>query len=344
MTNKSNKAKQGVGTSQLKDAGRSALSTINSFIPTSVGHKSKSRCLCIGLDIAWYGGSKGKPDSQYDCLVSAIYDPNADEVPLVIKPIKLIDRDEKAEHIFCEIKKVIEDDGVGLNVVLAIDAPLQAISKVPKGRKKARRTCEDVLSNGRQGIDRLMGGACGWHPTIQPGIPLPPRVENLVHKLKELKMRCWSPENSEHSKLIIECFPAEAIWAAKRLGGYLDLSADVVKVYKKQQGEKLLDGNVRSLVTNVLLNSFENLTGLPDQWKKMVRNELIHQMLSRKDWRNIDGSYKGGKFLDDVVDSAICLATALSYANGTAHVWHDLNNPNDGHIIGPGLMQEIQTR
>ena len=47
--------------------------------------------------------------------------------------------------------------------------------------------------------------------------------------------------------------------------------------------------------------------------------------------------------LDDVVDSLICLATAISYSAGLAHVWQDLNQPLDGHIIGPGSMQELHT-
>ena len=68
--------------------------------------------------------------------------------------------------------------------------------------------------------------------------------------------------------------------------------------------------------------------------------KLICLMLQRKDWGK-DGNYRGGKLLDDVVDSAICLATALSYANGFAHVWYDPENPDDGHIIGPGALQKL---
>ena len=84
-----------------------------------------------------------------------------------------------------------------------------------------RRFCEDRLMVGRQVIDRAMGGAKKWHPTIQPGMPLAPRVQLLITKLeKELNMQRWSTRFTDHPRLIIECFPAEAIWAAKRLGGY----------------------------------------------------------------------------------------------------------------------------
>jgi Protein of unknown function (DUF429) len=313
------------------------------LLPRALGLQSEGQYLCIGLDMAWFGGSKGRPDSQHDCLVWSVSDPQAKVVELCINTVKLVDRDPDAEQIFCEIKSVIEKCGEPLNVVLAIDAPLQGVRAVPNGRQKVRRFCEERLSAGRQAIDREMGGARGWHPTIQPGIPLAPRVQKLMAKLEnQLNMQCWSPELAAPSRLIIECFPAEAIWAAKRLGGYsLHPTGDAVKAYKKQQGKILSATEIESFVTGVLLNSFEQITGMPDLWPVMVRS-LISQMLRREDWGSKDGRFRGGKFLDDVVDSALCLAAALSYANGKAHVWYDPENADDGHIIGPGQMHELQ--
>ena len=40
--------------------------------------------------------------------------------------------------------------------------------------------------------------------------------------------------------------------------------------------------------------------------------------------------------LDDVVDTMLCLAVAIAYSNGIAHLWFDEEFPDDGHIIGPG--------
>ena len=93
-----------------------------------------------------------------------------------------------------------------------------------------------------------------------------------------------------------------------------------IKSYKKQQGKLLSASNVENLVGDVLLSSFEQLTGLPN---------------------HSPTNYRGGTLFDDVVDSAVCLATALSYANGIAHVWQDPENPDDGHIIAPGTLQEL---
>lgn len=54
-----------------------------------------------------------------------------------------------------------------------------------------------------------------------------------------------------------------------------------------------------------------------------------------------DDCYRGGKLVDDAVDTMICLATALSYARGCAHVWQDPGRLDDGHIIGPGCPQGV---
>ena len=314
---------------------------VSTFLPTAAGRQSNRPCLCIGLDMAWFGGTKGRPDTQYDCLVSAISDPLANNLAVHIHPLKLHERDRNAEQIFGEIRNVIEPHGNRLHVVLAIDAPLSGVRAIPKGRQKVCRFCEDRLGVGRQFIDLAMGGAKNWHPTIQPGMPLAPRVQLLVTKLeRELNMQRWSTRFTDHPRLIIECFPAEAIWAAKRLGGYpAHTSGTAIKSYKKQQGKLLSASDVETLVAGVLLSSFKHLTGLPNSWPTTIQ-ELISWMLQRKGWGK-DGNYRGGKLLDDVVDSAICLATALSYANGIAHVWYDPENPDDGHIIGPGALQKL---
>jgi hypothetical protein len=102
---------------------------------------------------------------------------------------------------------------------------------------------------------------------------------------KELNMQRWSTRFSDHSRLIIECFPAAAIWAAKRLGGYpARTSGAAIKSYKKQQGKLLSASDIEKIsVGDVLLSSFEQLTGLPNHWPTMVQ-KLISLMLQRKGW------------------------------------------------------------
>ena len=125
-----------------------------SVLPTPAGSAIPGSCLCIGLDIAWYGGSKGKPDTQYDCLVSAISNPRTEVGEVKIHPLKLKDRDLEAEQILEKIDQVIKEYKGDLHVVLAIDAPLQGSHQNPEDGKKAFRLCERRLSSGRQAIDR----------------------------------------------------------------------------------------------------------------------------------------------------------------------------------------------
>ncbi|MDZ4849990.1 MAG: hypothetical protein SGI77_11950 [Pirellulaceae bacterium] len=43
-----------------------------------------------------------------------------------------------------------------------------------------------------------------------------------------------------------------------------------------------------------------------------------------------------GKAFDDSVESVLSLTAAMAFADGNAHV-HWGNDPEDGHIIGPGF-------
>jgi hypothetical protein len=61
------------------------------------------------------------------------------------------------------------------------------------------------------------------------------------------------------------------------------ISGTAIKSYKKQQGKLLSASDIENLVGDVLLSSFEHLTGLPNHWPTMVQ-KLISLMLQRKGW------------------------------------------------------------
>src|SRR5205823_1249353 len=133
-------------------------------------------------------------------------------------------------------------------------------------------------------------------------------------------------------RLVIECFPAEAIWAMKRLNRFEPaLTAADVRWYKAQKGNTLSAQQVADL-TRTVLNGFAADSGHPAAWNVLVEH-AINWMCSDATWRNAPDQYRGGKLLDDVVESMICLATSLSYAHGRHHVWQDPTRPDDGHII-----------
>jgi hypothetical protein len=85
----------------------------------------------------------------------------------------------------------------------------------------------------------------------------------------------------------------------------------------------------------ILISGTSGIAGL---WGTLVEAALAW-MIADPTWQT-NGVYRGGKLLDDVVDTMICLATSLSYAKRNAHVWHDSTHPDDGHIVGPGCQND----
>jgi len=303
--------------------------------------------LCIGLDIAWFGGSAKKKDSQYDCLASALVRPEDQGINLQINRVGLEDRDPDAIQLLQGVDALLNEHRGVERIVFAMDAPIQSavrdhfVARTPLSvaGMVERRACENRLSERRQAIDREAVGVNGWHPNIQPGAPLAPRVEQLLEGLIGRGFDFWMTDNRIPEKLVIECFPAEAIWAMKRIGCYPDvITAAKAKAYKRQQGKRLTAEQVQSLVHDVL-DSFGTSCVGNERWLGLV-NAVIAWMTDDQTGQTEDGLYRGGKLLDDVVDTMICLATSLSYAHERAHVWFDPADVDDGHIIGPGIQDD----
>lgn len=307
----------------------------------AVGFGPPRRTLCIGLDLAWYGGSANDQSSQFDFVAAATLDDQGTFRRAHLKRVSLVNRDPCGSLTDEAIADLINEcGGDNSRVVLAIDAPLKTNRA---NDRKQYRSCERYFSTHRKRIDKLAGGSGGWHPNLQPGAMLAERVQNVLHSVEQtLEFEPWSHIDHLSERVVFECFPAEAIWAAKRMGRYPEsFSATRAKAYKAQAGCKLSAPQVRSLVEDAVLDAFKYSTQTPAEWVSLV-SEILTWMLSDKTWMRA-GLYRGGKLLDDVVDSTLCLATAICYALGRAHVWQDPENPEDGHIIGPGLMQELLT-
>ena len=312
------------------------------------------RSLCIGLDIAWFGGSKSDPDSWFDCIASMEIG-GIDLPRLNLERVALgKERDPDSKQTLEAISALIQQYPFADEIVFAIDAPLQATDRglkqrlpnYPKGEKGSvvRRACENVLEAGRQQIDKSVSVTKGWKPNIQPGAPLAPRVERLLDGLKKLDFDVWEPRESKSSRLAIECFPAEAIWSAKCLGGYREsLTVSCAKAYKDQKGNSLSKAQVEALMKDSLFG-FSKTFGEDEFWESAV-SEAIQWILIDTTWqRSANGLFRGGKLLDDVVDTMICLATSISFVKGSAHVWFDPAKADDGHIIGPGFRANSHWR
>ncbi|SMG13760.1 Protein of unknown function [Marivirga sericea] len=310
------------------------------------------KVLCIGLDIAWFGGSKNNKASKYDCLVSLIHDPKANSVQFN-EPIRVSlhdkdsnkDRDPTAQLLSKSIDELLEDHSDCSKVIFAIDAPLQTTenelgerkARVTKGSIK-RRACENHLSKKRKCTDKGQKDIAGWMFRIQAGAPLAPRVKNLLTHLESVGFSIWDEQHSNSDKLVIECFPAEVIWFTKRSGGYKDKKSAQVKAYKKKEKEPLSEEEVKDKVHHVLAD-VAPFSGIGNSWNKVVDN-TIDWMIKDKAWKT-DKGFRSGKMLDDVVDSCLCLASAVSYSANNFHVWQDPEKKSDGHIIGPGKLNSL---
>ena len=305
--------------------------------------------LCLGLDSAWFGGAANDPLSQFDCIASTVIGGAGQPVLALTRvDLRAHNRDPEAALTSAAILGIIGQHN-DKRTILALDAPIQAVQRQnlpgfrpanPGPNKVQRRACEQILDRDRRAIDEDAGGANRWNPNIQPGAPLAKRVTCLLNILQgdEKEFALWTRGNRAAKKLVIECFPAEAIWAAKRLGGYAqDITATYAKAYKHQHNVWLNAQQVKRL-THDALDGFAGPSGDPNHWNCMVK-QAIDWMLKDPIWQrqiNQVALYRGGKPFDDVVDTMICLATSLSCARQCAHVWQDPAAPDDGHIIGPG--------
>jgi hypothetical protein len=298
--------------------------------------------LCIGLDIAWFGGSAHDKDSQHDCLGAVLISSQADYPVFTLTRVHLENRDSDSVHLLKAIDKLLECNNNPKRIIFALDAPIQARDRglpprppLPSKGMVERRACENYLDEKRKLLDKSMVKSRKWRPNIQPGAPLAPRVMALLDGLQQRDFTLWTHENQHVEKLVIECFPAEAIWALKQMEYYSnDIIPESVKAYKKQKKVLLTSEQVNNL-THDVLDSFAPASGNLELWSFLIDN-TVDWLKNDQTWQN-NGFYRGGKLLDDVVDTMICLATSLSYAYGQAHVWQDPEKPEDGHIIGPGF-------
>ena len=148
-----------------------------SNLPTSIGYLERATTLCIGLDVAWFGGSKKDPSSRYDFLAAAVIDSQwtVHDVDCIRIPLKNHDLDGTQTAL--GLKSLVDRfRSRKARIVLAIDAPLQAVTgrlptrqPIPEKGQVKRRACEEYLNCKRKNIDTAFGGAKGWHPNIQPG-------------------------------------------------------------------------------------------------------------------------------------------------------------------------------
>lgn len=298
--------------------------------------------LCIGIDLAWFGGSKGKRNTQNDGVT--IIGLANDDVFLDAKHVKLPDRDPSAAEIASKIF-VIVDRYTPERVIVSIDAPLSPdpgdLIRPPlpgKGQVK-RRGCERALANGLSQIGNSAGSG-RWRPRVQPGWPIPKRAQNVVRHLYGKGYQLFRVGAEIPDFVIIECFPAEAIWAAKVLGMYEGMDANHGKYYKNRKKDSFSSEQIIEFGC-IPLGGILAVSGTTIERQNRILQDAKSELTKVY-------PLKSGKLFDDVVDSMICSISALAFINGAAHIWYNPDGSSepfgDGFIIGPGTIRNLEQK
>jgi len=312
--------------------------------------------LCIGLDFAWWGGQAAR-DTQWDSLVYSIVSGQASQQLQVIG-VDLRETfnpnageeepncDPNADLVIEAVRGLLEHLRPA-RVVLAVDAPLRAV----QGGERRFRQCERTALATRRA--HRAGYATEWDSvwTLQPGAPVHPRVQALCDRLcSDLGFNLYECPNADvPNRLLIECFPGEAIWALGMRGHFGPISPGEAMEYKRP---KIANPRAWRLPSDGAYRPWPTVIGWA--WKglygfgasQVIETDMFNSWmvdLSRHflgdDGRVLDNARRNarrGKSLDDLVDSVNCFLTAVAFVRNRAHVWIG-EDPADGHIIGPGL-------
>lgn len=307
--------------------------------------------LCMGVDFAWWGGSRGDRASMTDTIVYAVCGGGCEDrmhiqrVDLAASfrkdaPLTEANCDPDSRLLIDTFAQIIahhED----LPVILAVDAPLLALQR-PHLPVRSRASIRGTMER-RQADNALQAGCLAdksdWRRlcNIQPGAPICARVLALTQALNdELGFHVYGIENSS-SRLLVECFPGEAFWSLGVLGHYADLTFDEVTAFKRSLPDSgwLAWPRIMNAVYCALsgFRPLINDKSMFDRWLADLTVALLSDSMITAPDGNIA---RGGKALDDMVESVASFFIAVCLALDRAHIWEG-SDPNDGHIIGPGL-------
>ena len=207
--------------------------------------------LCIGIDVAWWGGQAGNSETRSECITYAVRqggkwgDLNVRRVDLTIADVEKArdtepNADPDAALLVEALKGVLAEHQNVPHVILALDVPLKAKDHKLPDRKKSKkqkggnkeleyRLCEDAwIAEQRKSPD-------GWRNVeVMPGAPLFPRIVQLVRHLTGLGFAMYRHPWTDSPRLtLVECFPNEVIWSAGVLGFAGNLTAASLRAYKR---------------------------------------------------------------------------------------------------------------
>jgi hypothetical protein len=341
---------------------RSGLAEKNvnlTFTPAS--SRLEGDVLCIGIDIAWWGGQAGasKKQTRSECLAMTTR-LNGVWSNLEIHRVDLTKSDNPEADDFtanADIEADLLVDAINdalsrfttvPQVVLAGDVPMMALArpKLPRPNKKKERRQKDVESriveyrqcDLKWQMDRGNSPSRWRDVQILPGAPLYPRVEKLVARLQGIGFKLYQyPCNAHSPRTLLECFPNEVLWSAGVLGHAEKLTAASLRAYKRiGKGNVKLPSDVFLALCRQTLFPAMRAACLDDTTCERWYETFLKQLRRDKVITDDPAEGRSGKSFDDCVDSFLSLTAAIAFVDGIAHV-HQGNDPYDGHIVGPGL-------
>jgi hypothetical protein len=160
--------------------------------------------LCLGIDVAWWGGQRNKPDSQRDTIVYTTINAGV-AADLTFRPVSLSvyanpkgndptepNCDADGSVLGSAVSSIIKGHGNCSRFLLAVDTPVEArhrptqparIKAAKEGQKTGaeRRQCERELEAYKKGLLKKFAGT-GWNDSlkIQSGSPVSPRMQCLL--------------------------------------------------------------------------------------------------------------------------------------------------------------------
>ncbi|MDA8745244.1 hypothetical protein N9N28_11470 [Rubripirellula amarantea] len=312
------------------------------------------KILCLGVDVAWWGGSKKTKKSRAEAIAFSLRHEGKWgklEISLVdLNPLFEQKADEftpnadpNAVILFEALKRIIDRFGAVDRVVVAVDVPVLAVDRGLPAPKKANakgekggvyRQCDEAWMKSRA------KAPAGWTGVnVLPGAPTVPRCEELLKKLRAIDFEVFGLCDTAHKFQIIECFPNEIVWSIGASGLDPGLRPDSLQQYKRL-GKKFLplSADLFHATWEGTLKRAMSLAGCDDSlisdWTLSFKTWLENSTCFDKE----AGIGFTGKAFDDAVESVLSLTAAMAFVDGKAHI-HSGTDPEDGHIIGPGQVK-----
>lgn len=316
--------------------------------------------LCLGIDVAWWGGQRNNSESQRDTIVYTTINAGI-AADLIFRPVNLSvaanpkrsdptepNNDADGSILGKAVSSIIkEHEGKCSRFMLALDTPVEAahrptqparIKAGKKGEKTGaeRRQCERELEAYKKSLRKRFAGT-GWNASlkVQSGSPVSPRMRCLLGQAEMDGFSFWRKGCPAHDRQLIEIFPSEAIWSLGVQGRYPGRSSSEVRAYKRSEPKRVAKPEARDQAM-ATLSGFTQLFDSPlvshlpaPRWAEQIADYACGVALDD------GGTVSKGKGFDDPIESGIALLTGIAFLVGNFHAWGD---GSDGTVVGPGRI------